>query len=51
MEAGYQVLIYSGQLDIIIANTLTDNFVKSLEWSGKDDFAAAPREKWFVPDL
>ena len=34
----YKVLIYNGQLDIIIANTLTTNMVHNLDWKGKEGF-------------
>ncbi|KAH8041186.1 hypothetical protein HPB51_013846 [Rhipicephalus microplus] len=42
----YKVLIYNGQLDIIIAYPLTDNFVSSIPWSGKEDFDKAERKIW-----
>jgi hypothetical protein len=38
LDSGYRVLIYNGQLDIIIANSLTQALVDSLQWKGKDDF-------------
>lgn len=44
----YSVLLYSGQLDIIVAYPLTINFVEKLEWSGAAEYKAAKRQKWFV---
>ena len=38
LDADYKVLIYNGQLDIIIANTLTTNMVDNLNWKGKEAF-------------
>ena len=38
LNADYKVLIYNGQLDIIIANTLTTNMVDNLNWKGKEAF-------------
>ncbi|KAL1421165.1 hypothetical protein MTO96_023335 [Rhipicephalus appendiculatus] len=46
----YKVLIYNGQLDIIIAYPLTDNFVSSIPWSGKEAFDKAERKIWKRPD-
>ena len=44
----YDVLMYSGQLDIIVAYTLTDNFIRNLNWKGATEFAFAPRKIWRV---
>ncbi|KAL1421163.1 hypothetical protein MTO96_023333 [Rhipicephalus appendiculatus] len=46
----YKVLIYNGQLDVIIAYPLTDNFVSSIPWSGKEAFEKAERKIWKRPD-
>ena len=43
-----QVMVYSGQLDVIIAFPQTENFLNSLEWSGKYIYATAPRKIWKV---
>ena len=45
-SSNYRVLIYNGQLDIIIGWPLSDNFVRSLQWSGSKKFINATREKW-----
>jgi len=44
----YRVLIYNGQLDIIIATPLTLNMVKALQWKGKADFDKAERKMWRI---
>lgn len=44
----YRVLIYNGQLDIIVAYPLTENFLKNLQWSGAKKYAKAPRKLWTV---
>jgi len=52
MTAGYKVLIYNGQLDVIIGHSLTQAFVDSLQWPARRDFDRAPRTQWHVgPDL
>lgn len=49
MEA-YKVLIYSGQLDIIIPYPLTVNMISTISWSGAKAFSNAPRKIWLSPD-
>jgi vitellogenic carboxypeptidase-like protein len=44
----YQILMYSGQLDIIVASTLTDSFIRSMKWNGSDSFQQQPRKIWRV---
>lgn len=44
----YRVLIYNGQLDIIVAYPLTENYLQKLQWSGADKYAKAPRKVWLV---
>ncbi|KAK9511226.1 hypothetical protein O3M35_005824 [Rhynocoris fuscipes] len=44
----YQVLIYNGQLDIIVAYPLTERFIQSLNWSGADKYKTASRNVWYV---
>ncbi|CAN7942763.1 unnamed protein product, partial [Ixodes hexagonus] len=46
----YKVLVYNGQLDIIVAYPLTVNFLSTLEWSGASAFAEAPRQIWMTPN-
>jgi vitellogenic carboxypeptidase-like protein len=49
-NADYGVLIYNGQLDIIIAVPLTMEWVGQLSWKGADELRAAPRKVWKVAD-
>lgn len=44
----YRVLIYNGQLDVIIAYTLTENFLNSLKWKNAAKYQEAPRFVWRV---
>lgn len=44
----YRVLIYNGQLDIIVAYPLTEEFLKNLQWSGSAEYGLAPRHIWKV---
>lgn len=44
----YPVLIYNGQLDIIVAYPLTENYLKNLLFSGADDYKTAKRYIWRV---
>ncbi|XP_014672174.1 PREDICTED: probable serine carboxypeptidase CPVL [Priapulus caudatus] len=44
----YKVLMYSGQLDIIVAATLTENFLWSVEWRHQRDYHRADRTWWRV---
>lgn len=44
----YRVLIYNGQLDIIVAYPLTENFLQHLQWSGAKKYVTAPRKIWKV---
>lgn len=46
----YNVLIYNGQLDVIVAYTLTENFVSSLKWKNAAQFQQSPRFVWRVGD-
>lgn len=43
LNAGYRTLIYSGQLDIIVAAPLTESFLLSLNWAGSNKYYDAPR--------
>ena len=40
----YKVLVYNGLLDIICAQTLTLNWILSLQWSKSDEFKQANRQ-------
>ncbi|RWR99926.1 putative serine carboxypeptidase CPVL-like protein, partial [Dinothrombium tinctorium] len=44
----YKTLIYSGQLDIIVAAPLTENFLRSVDWKYRNEYLAAKRRIWRV---
>ncbi|KAL0274805.1 UNVERIFIED_CONTAM: hypothetical protein PYX00_002843 [Menopon gallinae] len=48
----YRVLIYNGQLDIIVAYPLTEAYLKKLKWSAAKKYGKAERHLWRVgPEL
>lgn len=44
----YRILIYNGQLDIIVAYPLTINYLKNLKFSAASEYKTAERHKWYV---
>ncbi|GAB1860586.1 Carboxypeptidase [Camponotus japonicus] len=44
----YRILIYNGQLDIIVAYPLTENYIQKMKWSGANKYAKVPRKLWNV---
>ncbi|OXU24321.1 hypothetical protein TSAR_011906 [Trichomalopsis sarcophagae] len=44
----YRVLIYTGQLDLTVPYTSTENFVNKLSWSGAKEYQTAIKKKWWV---
>ncbi|XP_032691604.1 venom serine carboxypeptidase [Odontomachus brunneus] len=44
----YRVLIYNGQLDIIVAYPLTENYLRNLKWSGSKKYMKVPRKLWMI---
>ena len=38
LVSNYRVLIYNGQLDIIVAYPLTENYLKIMEWAGREQY-------------
>lgn len=42
----YNVLIYSGQLDVIIGAALTEAFMPMMQWPGRDAYMAAQKKVW-----
>lgn len=44
----YRVLLYSGQMDIIVAYPTTLNFLKKLDFCGSDEYKTAERTIWYV---
>ncbi|CAF3109717.1 unnamed protein product [Rotaria socialis] len=49
-NANYSVMIYNGQLDVIIAVPLTMEWISQLSWIGTDELRQAPRTVWKVAD-
>ena len=43
-----QVMIYSGQLDVIVAYPLTEKYIDALEWKGAEEYKTATRKVWRV---
>lgn len=46
----YRILFYNGQLDIIVAYPLTENFLHNLNFSSAKEYKNAPRHIWRVGD-
>jgi len=46
--SGMKVLVYSGQLDIIIASALTERFLPYMQWPSAKAFAGAAKKVWRV---
>ncbi|XP_017281911.1 probable serine carboxypeptidase CPVL [Kryptolebias marmoratus] len=44
----YRVMLYSGQLDVIVAAPLTERFLPTVNWTGAADYKMAPRFHWKV---
>lgn len=44
------MLLYNGQLDIIVGVPLTENFLRQLNWSGQTEYMSAPRTIWRLGD-
>ena len=44
----YNIILYSGQLDIIIGAPLTEAFLKVLEWDGKEKYLSSKKTIWRV---
>lgn len=46
----YRILFYNGQLDIVVAYPLTENFLRNLVFEGSKDYKTASRTIWRVDD-
>lgn len=44
----YYIVVYNGQLDIIVAYPLTVNYLRNLNFTGSDDYKSAKRYQWYV---
>jgi len=43
-----EVLVYSGQNDVILGAPLTEQFLDTLDWQGKALYAGAAKQAWHV---
>jgi len=48
LARGYNVAVYSGQMDIIVDVICIENWMNQLTWPGLDNFLAATREIQFI---
>ena len=48
LEAGYHVMIYIGQVDVIIPYPQTESFIASLNWKGRNAYHEVDRKIWKV---
>ena len=46
----YKVLLYNGQLDLIVGGPLTEKFLQVLKWSGQGDYLKVDRTIWKIGD-
>eukprot|EP00731_Ephydatia_muelleri_P031706 Em0023g213a len=44
----YKVMIYNGQLDIIVGAPLSERFLTVLSWSGQSEYLVANRTVWKI---
>lgn len=44
----YYIVVYNGQLDIIVAYPLTLNYLRNLNFTGADEYRSAKRYQWYV---
>jgi len=45
----YKVLVYNGQLDIILGAPLAEKFYKTIPWEGRSDYLEARKIVWKAP--
>ena len=50
-DPDFKVLIYSGQIDIILGAPLTEQFLDNLEWDGDELYSASQKEIWKIDDI
>lgn len=43
-----QVLLYNGQLDLIVGAPLTERFLQVLKWSGQSEYLKAEKKVWKI---
>ncbi|XP_049879513.1 venom serine carboxypeptidase-like [Pectinophora gossypiella] len=44
----YRIMFYNGQLDIVVAYPLTENFLRKLKFNCASEYKTAKRQMWFV---
>jgi vitellogenic carboxypeptidase-like protein len=44
----YKVLLYNGQLDIIVGAPLTENYLQQLKWSGQEKYLNSDKRVWRI---
>jgi len=44
----YKVMLYSGQLDVIVALPLTEAMLQTVDWKYQAEYLSAPRQVWRV---
>ena len=44
----WQVLHYSGNLDIVVNVPMTEAFLDHVEWSGLEKYRGSQRQQWWV---
>ena len=48
LDVGYEVMIYNGQVDVIIPYSQTEDFIANLNWKGRAAYHEAKRYIWRV---
>ncbi|XP_059152569.1 probable serine carboxypeptidase CPVL isoform X2 [Physella acuta] len=42
----YKVLMFSGQMDLVVSTLMTEHLLSDLSWSGRDDYLQADKVTW-----
>lgn len=50
IDAGYDVLLYSGQLDIIVSPTNTRRLIDSMNWKNAKSYRKSPKKIWKIDE-
>lgn len=50
LNANIPVLLYNGQLDVIVAPVLTENYLKQTNWTGAEKYSSAEKKIWYVDE-
>ena len=48
LNANYRVMIYNGQLDVIVPNAATEEYIDHIKWYRSDEYAKSKRGIWRV---